>query len=143
MSESCGGCNYCKFPYKATPPIKIDGAYEERLFNSKDDVLDIVHLLMGETRRLNMEKNQDFDPVSSVLSQIPFFTCPNHIREPKYLKLLNKYIYCTETGTPAKTGGFGEQSAKWVEYFFLIKNALAKKEKQMHDKLKREAKSGK
>ena len=143
MSESCGGCNYCEFPYKATPPIKIDGSYKERLFNSKDDVLDIIHLLMDETRRLNMETNKDFDPVSNVLSQIPFFTCTNHIREPKYLKLLSKYIYCTDTGTPAQAGGFGEQSAKWVEYFFLIKSALAKKEKQMHDKIKREAKSGK
>ena len=91
-------------------------------------------------KTLNKQKGSNFDPIANVITQIPFFGCYNHIREPKYLKLVNKYVYCTETGTPAHTGGYGDQPATWVEYFFIIKNALAKKEKQMHDKMNREAK---
>ena len=140
MSDGCGGCQYCEFPYKATPPIKIDGAYKERVFESKDDVWEVIDLLLQETKTLNKQKGKDFDPIANVITQIPFFGCYNHIRESKYLKLVNKYVYCTETGTPAHTGGYGDQPATWVEYFFIIKNALAKKEKQMHDKMNREAK---
>tara|TARA_R100000654_G_scaffold5379_3_gene15255 strand:- start:198 stop:431 length:234 start_codon:yes stop_codon:yes gene_type:complete len=75
------------------------------------------------------------------MTQIPFFACINHLRDKKYLKFLSKYMYCTETNTPAYKGSYGEQPAKWVEYFFVIKNVLAKKEKQIKDKVQRKAKS--
>ena len=54
---------------------------------------------------------------------------------------MNRYIYCTETGTPAFSGSYGEQPAKWVQYFFIIKNALAKKEKRKYDEMNRKAKT--
>jgi len=141
MSNSCGGCQYCEFPYKATLPIRIDDNYPEKVFESKEDIWEVIDLLLKETKTLNKQKGSEFDPIANVISQIPFFGCYNHIREPKHLKLINKYIYCTETGTPAHTGGYGDQPATWVEYFFIIKNALAKKEKQLHDKMNRKAKT--
>ena len=76
----------------------------------------------------------------SIISQIPFFTCINHIRDEKYIKLLNKYLYCTETGTPAYKGSYGEQPAKWVQYFFIIKNAMAKKINSVKENAKKEKK---
>ena len=76
----------------------------------------------------------------SIISQIPFFTCINHIRDEKYIKLLNKYLYCTETGTPAHSGSYGEQPARWVQYFFIIKNAMAKKINSVKEKAKKEKK---
>ena len=62
----------------------------------------------------------------------------NHIRDEKYLKLLNKYLYCTETGTPAHSGSYGEQPARWVQYFFIIKNAMAKKMNNVKEKAKKD-----
>jgi len=54
------------------------------------------------------------------------------------MKLLNKYLYCTETGTPAHSGSYGEQPARWVQYFFIIKNAMAKKQKMIQEKAKKD-----
>ena len=76
----------------------------------------------------------------NVISQIPFFACTNHIKNKEHLRYINKYIFSTETGTPAYKGCYGEQPAKWIDYFFTIKNALAKKEKMNYDKSRKEAK---
>ena len=142
MSESCGGCQYCDFPYKAQIPIKVDGKYKIKEFNSTEDVWEVIDLLINETVELNKIKGNDFDLSINIISQIPFFSCLNHIRDIEHLKFINKYVFSTETGTPAYNGCYGEQPAMWVDYFFIIKNALAKKEKMMHDKSRRENKNG-
>ncbi len=139
MSDGCGGCSYCEFPYDAKLPIATENGYETRTFENVDDVWQVISLLREEAINFNEQQGKSFDIVESIIAQIPFFTCLNHIRNDKYLKLINKYLYCTETGTPAHKGDYGEQPAIWVEYFFIIKNALAKKEKRMRDKATREA----
>jgi hypothetical protein len=139
MSDSCGGCPYCEFPYDAKLPIATKNGYETRTFKDVNDVWQVIDLLKQETINFNEQQGKNFDIVESIISQIPFFTCLNHLRDVKYLKLINKYIYCIETGTPAHSGSYGEQPARWVEYFFIIKNALAKKEKRIRDKATREA----
>ena len=53
MSSGCGGCQYCDFPYKATLPIRIDGVYQEKVFEKKEDVLEIVDLLIDEAKSFN------------------------------------------------------------------------------------------
>ena len=118
MSDSCGGCPYCEFPYEAQIPVNTGNGYETREFKSQDDVWVVIDLIAQETKNFNEEQGKDFDLAKSITSQIPFFTCFNHIRDEKYLKLLNKYLYCTETGTPAHSGSYGEQPARWVQYFF-------------------------
>ena len=140
MSESCGGCQYCEFPYEAQLPVKVNGNYEIREFKSKEDIWSVIDLIIEETIELNKVQGNEFDITSNVKAQIPFFTCFNHIRDKKYTKLINRYVYSIETGTPAYKGSYGEQPAKWIEYFFIIKHALAKKEKDMYDKVKDEAK---
>ena len=140
MSESCGGCQYCEFPYEAQLPVKVNGNYEIREFKSKEDIWSVIDLIIEETIELNKVQGNEFDITSNVKAQIPFFTCFNHIRDKKYTKLINRYVYSIETGTPAYKGSYGEQPAKWIEYFFIIKHALAKKEKDMYDKVKNEAK---
>ena len=138
MSDSCGGCQYCEFPYEATIPVNTGNGYETREFKSQDDVWAVIDLIAQETKKFNKEQGKEFDLGKSIKSQIPFFTCFNHIRDEKYLKLLNKYLYCTETGTPAHSGSYGEQPARWVQYFFIIKNAMAKKENQIKEKAKKD-----
>ena len=138
MSDSCGGCPYCEFPYEAQIPVNTGNGYETREFKSQDDVWAVIDLIAQETKNFNEEKGKEFDVGKSIKSQIPFFTCFNHIRDEKYLKLLNKYLYCTETGTPAHNGCYGEQPARWVQYFFIIKNAMAKKQSQIKEKAKKD-----
>ncbi len=138
MSDSCGGCQYCEFPYEATIPVNTGNGYETREFISQDDVWAVIDLIAQETKNFNEEQGKDFDLAKSIRSQIPFFTCFNHIRDEKYLKLLNKYLYCTETGIPAHNGCYGEQPARWVQYFFIIKNAMAKKQNMIQEKAKKD-----
>ena len=138
MSDSCGGCPYCEFPYEAQLPVKSENGYEKRNFKTQDDVWAVIDLIAQETRSFNEEKGKEFDVVKSIVSQIPFFTCFNHIIDKKYLKLLNKYLYCTETGTPAHSGDYGDQPARWVQYFFIIKNAMAKKMNNVKQKAKKD-----
>jgi len=45
-------------------------------------------------------------------------------------------VYCKDNNVPPYKGSYGEQPALWVETYFLIKSALAKKEKTMIDKSK-------
>tara|TARA_R110001592_G_scaffold48587_2_gene152712 strand:+ start:875 stop:1294 length:420 start_codon:yes stop_codon:yes gene_type:complete len=138
LSDSCGGCPYCEFPYEAQLPVKSENGYETRNFKTQDDVWAVIDLIAQETKFFNEEKGKEFDVVKSIVSQIPFFTCFNHIRDEKYLKLLNKYLYCTETGTPAHSGDYGDQPARWVQYFFIIKNAMAKKSQMIQEKAKKD-----
>ena len=138
MSDSCGGCQYCEIPYEAQIPVNTGNGYETREFKSQDDVWAVIDLIAQETKKFNEEKGKEFDVGKSIKSQIPFFTCFNHIRDEKYLKLLNKYLYCTETGTPAHKGSYGEQPARWVQYFFIIKNAIAKKMNNVKEKAKKD-----
>ena len=138
MSDSCGGCQYCEFPYEAQIPVNTGNGYETREFISQDDVWVVIDLIAQETKKFNEQQGKEFDVAKSIASQIPFFTCFNHIRDEKYLKLLNKYLYCTETGTPAHSGSYGEQPARWVQYFFIIKNAMAKKMNNVKEKAKKD-----
>ena len=138
MSDSCGGCPYCEFPYEAQIPVNTGNGYETREFKSQDDVWAVINLIAQETKNFNEEQGKEFDLVKSIKSQIPFFTCFNHIRDEKYVKLLNKYLYCTETGIPAHNGCYGEQPARWVQYFFIIKNAMAKKMNNVKEKAKKD-----
>ena len=138
MSDSCGGCQYCEFPYEAQIPVNTGNGYETREFISQNDVWAVIDLIAQETIKFNEQQGKEFDVGKSIRSQIPFFTCFNHIRDEKYLKLLNKYLYCTETGTPAHSGSYGEQPARWVQYFFIIKNAMAKKQNMIQEKAKKD-----
>ena len=138
MSDSCGGCPYCEFPYEAQIPVNTGNGYETREFKTQDDVWAVIDLIAQETKNFNEEQGKEFDVGKSIRSQIPFFTCFNHIRDEKYLKLLNKYLYCTETGIPAHNGCYGEQPARWVQYFFIIKNAMAKKQNMIQEKAKKD-----
>ena len=101
----------------------------EQLFESKKDIYDIVLLLIEETEKMN-SKGKSFDIVSSTAKQLPFFCCPNLLVEKEYQKLIEMYIYCNETNTPAYPGSYGKQPYKWIQSFFVLKQAFAQLEKQ-------------
>ena len=56
MSDSCGGCQYCEFPYEAQLPVKTELGYEIREFKSIDDIWAVIELIALETKRFNEEK---------------------------------------------------------------------------------------
>ena len=97
-------------------------------FNSKDDVWKAIDLLKQEVLDMN-EKGKEFNLASSIYAQIPFFACKNSIYSRKAQRDIQRYIYCSDSGIPAYNGSYGEQPAKWVDKFFLIKKILANKQK--------------
>ena len=108
----------------------IDGRREKRTFECNEDVLEVVDLIIAETKQANEEQGRDFDIAGSVVSQMPFFACNNVFFDNKIQKDIQRYIYCEKFGVPPYKGSYGEQPANWVSKAFTIKAALAKKEKK-------------
>ena len=113
-------------------PLIVDGKREIKEFKSKDDVWDVIELLIKEVHE-NNELGNAFDLSSSINSQIPFFACCNIIFDRAIQKDIQRYIYCTQTGVSPYKGDYGDQPALWVDRFFIIKGAIAKNEKRIID----------
>ena len=118
-------------------PILIDGVRETRVFTCEDDVWDVIDLLIEEVYE-NNEKGKEFDLAKSINAQLPFFTCKNIILDKGIQKDIQRYLYCNECNVPPYKGDYGEQPALWVDKYFLIKKALAKRENTMINKSKKE-----
>ena len=79
------------------------------------------------------EKGKEFDIAKSINAQLPFFCCKNIVHDKSIQKDIERYIYSEQFGIPPYPGSYGEQPAKWVDRAFIIKNALAKKQKDQID----------
>ena len=55
-------------------------------------------------------------------------------------KDINRYIYCSEFNVAPYKGDYGEQPSLWTQKTFIIKQALAKREKNTIDKAKKDKK---
>ena len=142
MDGNCDGCQFHIYPYKATIPIIINGNRPTRVFNNKEDVLDVIKLLIKEVKENNKLGNK-FDIATSVSSQLPFFCCTNSILDIKHQNDISKYIYCKESGVPAYPGSYKDQPKRWISKFYFIKNALAKLEQKYQDIKSKEMKNAK
>ena len=100
---------------------------ETRTFTSKDDVLEIVDLLIEEAETLN-SKGHRFDIAKSISSQIPFFACKNALFNKECQRDIQRYVYCKEFGVSPYGGDYSKHPAKWIDKSFIIKNAFAKME---------------
>ena len=138
MGDSCGGCPYHTFPYKAFLPFLVNGKRVEKHFNTTNDIYDIIELVIEETENINEEKGKEFDIATSINAQLPFFTCRNHIFD----KDIQRYVYCKDNNVPPYEGGYDKQPALWVDKYFLIKSAFAKKDKSIADKHNKEINNG-
>ena len=136
MGAPCGGCEFHNFPYTSQIPVLIDGKKEVRTFNNVDDVWDVIDLLIKEVKDFNGE-GTEFDIGKSVNAQLPFFTCVNNMFDSNIQRDIQRYIYCTELGVSPYKGEYGQQPFKWIDRFFFIKSAFAKKEAMQIDKQKR------
>ena len=129
LTQVCEDCKFHEFPYKAVPPIS---GYDEQVFESKKDVYDIIQLLIDECSEWN-QKGKTFDIATSVSKQLAFFSCSNIILDKEFQKDIQRYVYCNETGTSAYSGSFGEQPSRWLDKYFILKQAFAQKEKAQID----------
>ena len=135
--QSCGGCPYCNFPYTAEAPISGVGQIE---FKSEDDVWGVIDLLVQECNDMNEKTGKGFDVANSVIAQIPFFACFNHFISKEYQEDIKRFVYCQETNVQPYEGSYEQQPYKWVEKYFIIKNAFAKKEQNLIEKAKKKGK---
>ena len=88
--------------------------------------------LINEAEEWN-KKGKNFDVALSVTKQLPFFCCPNQVLSKESQKAIQRYVYCNETGTQAYSGSYGEQPHKWLQQYFILKQAFAQKEKAQID----------
>ena len=110
----------------------VNGVREIRTFKCDEDVWQVIDLLILEVQESN-EKGKEFDIAKSVNAQLPFFCCRNIVQSRKHQKDIERYIYCEQFGISPYRGSYGEQPAKWVDKAFIIKNALAKKQRDEID----------
>ena len=75
---------------------------------------------------------------SSINAQLPFFACINNLKDLEIERDISRYMYCKEFSVPPFKGSYGEQPYLWAHKSILIKNALAKKEKNTISKVKKE-----
>ena len=133
MDSLCKGCDFHIYPYKAQPPVAIDGGYKMTTFSCDEDIYDIVKLLIKETEEMN-ERGKSFDVALSVSKQLPFFCCNNRFYDNVSQRAIEQYVYCKDFGISPYKGSYGDQPKKWVDKMFLIKKALAKREESMMNK---------
>jgi len=124
---------YHTYPYKAQIPVLIEGKYKTRTFTSKDDVWEVIDLIIAETKEEN-EKGSSFNIASSVMAQLPFFACSNVMMNQEAQKDISRFVYVRNFNVPAYNGSYGEQPKKWVEKSFLLNNLIERqKAKAMKD----------
>ena len=137
MFEACQGCRYEEYPYKAQIPVIIDGNRPIWEFKSDEDVWKVIDLIVEEVNEHN-SKGNEFDIVSSIQAQLPFFTCMNRIHDKDSQKEIQRYLYCEKFNVPAYEGDYGQQPCLWVDKAFVIRNAFAKLEKKQINKAKQD-----
>jgi hypothetical protein len=98
-------------------------------------VWEIIDLLIEEVHE-NNKKGKEFDVAQSINAQLPFFTCKNIIFDKDTQKDIQRYVYCTDNNVPPYKGAYDDQPALWVDKYFAIKEAFAKREKTMINKSK-------
>ena len=107
-------------------PVKVNDTYEVREFSCVEDVWDVIDLIIEETKSYNENKGKEFDIAESVKAQLPFFCCWNIVYDKYKQRDIKRYIYCEQFNVPPYSGSFDDQPATWIDKSFIIKNALAK-----------------
>tara|TARA_R110002167_G_scaffold26712_1_gene91819 strand:- start:5527 stop:5910 length:384 start_codon:yes stop_codon:yes gene_type:complete len=123
---------YHTYPYKAQIPVLVDGKYENQTFTSKDDVWKVIDLIIAETKEEN-QKGSSFNIASSVMAQLPFFTCTNIMLSTEAQKDISRFMYVRQFNIPAYKGSYGEQPKKWVEKSFLLNNVIERQKAKVSE----------
>ena len=137
----CEGCQFHQYPYYAVPPIEQKGKRKPLLFNSDEDVWDIIKRILVEAEENESMLGKSFDKAKSVSVLMPFFACQNIFLKKEYQTDVSMHVYCTDFGVPPHPGHFGNQPQRWVEKSHIIKNALIKRENLYRERESRKTKN--
>lgn len=124
LDSECRGCPYCEFPYVATVPIKDrHGSFQKKTFNDIEDVWDVIWLIKDDTIA-NSKGKESISIAGSVSTQLPFFCCPNNIKDYSYKDVINKYFYCKDFNVPPFKGVYEDTPIRWIEQSSVIKSTI-------------------
>ena len=131
----CEGCKFHKYPYKAKIPTK---SREIRVFKSDEDVLNVVKLIVAETKEMNETMGKEFDIISSTFSQLSLFCCRNFAINKKSQRDIAQYSYCKNFNTSAFPGSYGQQPNRWISKVNIIESVISKRQEQEYKKAKQQ-----
>jgi len=94
-------------------------------------------MLIEEVKSFNKESGKNFDIAKSIKKQLPSFACINCLYDNKVQRAIQRYMYCKEFNVSPYKGSYGEQPASWVDTCNIIKNVLAKTERDNIENAKR------
>jgi hypothetical protein len=114
-----------------------------KVFNSKDDVWDTIGHLIEEVKRTNEKTGKQFDVAESIIAQIPFFSCYNHLLDADLQQDIQRYTYCKDNSVSPYQGTYGQQPYMWVQKHFILRNAFAKLERKTIENNKSKGNHGK
>ena len=130
---------FSSLPYEFNGIIpELDGSKKRETITSKEDIMDYAMRLKEESEELN---GSGPDALIAVFEQLPFFCCFSNIYDSDCQQDIEKYLYCNETSTPAYSGTYNDTPKMWIQKYYIIKTALALREKLSREKLQ-EAKNG-
>ena len=118
---------YHEYPYKAQIPVLIDGKYQTRTFTSNDEVWDVIHLIIDETKE-QIKEGSNLNIAQAVMAQLPFFACRNMMVSRDAQKDIERFMYARQFKISPYRGSYGDQPKKWVEKSFMLTN-LVEREK--------------
>ena len=85
--------------------------------------------LIKEVKETNAKLNKNFDIASSIMYQIPHFSCKNIFIKKEYQSDISRYVLSSEHNIPAYKGSYGEQPSIWIQKLFNISSILREIEK--------------
>ena len=134
IENSCEGknCRIHKFPYEIRSIIANE---KNKLikFNKINDVWDYIDLLQIESEK-HRNRGSSFSTLNNIWEQLPFFVCNNIIIDEKDQKDISRYVYSKDTNTPPFRGSYGDTPSIWVQKYYIIKHAMALREKKLREK---------
>ena len=95
-----------------------------------------LYFLLKEESENQRNKGSSFTTLNNIFEQLPFFCCYNNILNEECQEDISKYVYCTDTNTPAYSGSYNDTPATWVEKYYIIKQALGIREQKLTEKMK-------
>ena len=134
IDQGCEGnnCRYHSFPYEIDSILSSDQR-KKVVFNNLHDVWNYVKLLQIESDE-HQKEGSNFNTLNNVSEQLPFFMCPNNVIDENSQKDISRYIYTKETGTQPYSGSYGDTPKKWIQKYFIIKQAMMMRENKLRAK---------
>lgn len=108
------------------------------IFSNVKDIWNYINLLVEESEN-RQNKGSSFTTANAIYEQLPFFCCYNKILNEKSQNDISRYIYCIETNTQPFPGSYGDTPVSWKEKYFIIKQTMNLRDKQIMEKARKNA----